>query len=142
MLTNLIQYDYSAREYTVTAHGREVAFPAGPTGRKNATRLAIHAANPEAYRMAATVAEQHTQLESRAWRATALVVDGKVKPGPVQAVLAAVEGSSEWGDYLITALDGELMCDCPDYAGGGAPLVESGARYCKHLLAHVFSRQL
>ena len=53
-------------------------------------------------------------------------------------VVAFVEGNSEFGAYNITAVDGELCCDCPDWTGLTAPLLPTGRRLCKHVIAYLF----
>lgn len=142
MLQDLVTYDHKKKEYLVTAGQDIVAFPNGPTGKLLATRLAVFASSPAVYELASKLSKKYPALERRAWLAAELVIDGKLTFSPANDVLAQVDGGDPAGAYNVIALDGELACDCPDFAGGFAPFTMSGRRLCKHLIAYTFARKL
>lgn len=114
-------------------------FPAGPDDRRNAYLLAIWSQDPALHTLADNLAGYYPELETRAWKAAGIVIDGKLNPAENGHVAASVEGSSEWGANNITAIDGELCCDCPDWTGLTAPVLPTGLRLCKHFFAHLIA---
>jgi hypothetical protein len=142
-IEELIAYDRSRREYVVATGDKTAVFPAGATGKRQATRLAVFVAEPALYELASKLSKKQPHLETRAWAAAAYVVDGRVDLDASHGRLATVDGNSHYGAYSITHDDdGRMACDCVDWLGCTAPLVESGARYCKHIIAYVFAARL
>lgn len=140
MLADVLSYNRSGRKWEVVTGEKTVEFPAGDTGKQQAFRLAIFVKDPAVYALASQMAKDNPALESRAWRAAELVIEGKVKMD-VFGLLAQVEGSDAAGAYNITAVEGEIACDCQDWTGFTAPYLSSGQRVCKHILAFFFMGQ-
>jgi len=106
-------------------------------------RCAVQFKSPRLYRIVTELVQRYPLLESRAWRAAELALNGAVKPMDGDGVLAAVTGSDEYGDYLVRSRNGLIQCDCLDYADGNAPYIGPTAqRFCKHILATQFVRRL
>ena len=143
MLTN-VKYSQSERSYKVTdpKTGEIAEFPCGTDGRRKAFRLGVWLHEPALHDMADKISNEYPMLEARAWQAVTMIVEGKVKPLTGQGLIAKVEGSSEYGDYNIIVYGDELACDCIDFTGMTAPYLANGQRYCKHILAVLFAREL
>ena len=143
MLSNL-QFERASQQYRVLdpQTGEAEYFPKGYSGRREAMRRAVYYQNERLHRIVIELVRRHHKVESRAWRAAELMLNGGVKQAEGKA-LASVTSSSAYGDYLITANSGLLVCDCIDYMDGNAPYIgKSGQRLCKHILALQFSRRL
>jgi len=144
MLPN-VSYQRDERQYRVLDPdtGEIESFPAGQLGRRDAMRRAVNFSHPRLYQIVTDMVKRWPQLEARAWRAANLVINGKVKNADDDEALASVTSSNEYGDYLVKARGGLIICDCLDYMEGGAPLIgESGQRLCKHILATQFTLRL
>lgn len=144
MLSNLL-YQRDERQYQVIdpETGAVEHFPSGNQGRRDALRCAIHFQSPRLFRIVTDLVRRYPLLESRAWRAAELVLNGAVKSVNKDGVLATVTGSNEYGDYLVKGRNGYIQCDCIDYADGNAPYIGPTAqRFCKHILATQFARRL
>ncbi|HET6446900.1 MAG TPA: hypothetical protein VFI27_20225 [candidate division Zixibacteria bacterium] len=143
MLSN-VQYERSIKQYQVTnpITGDIEYFPNGNAGKRIAMRRAVFFQDPRLHRFVVDLVERYPQVESRAWRAAELLLQGGVKNSEGEA-LAIVASSTAYGDYLITARTGQIVCDCLDYMDGNAPYIgQSGQRLCKHILALQFTRRL
>jgi hypothetical protein len=144
MLPN-VSYEREVRQYQVLDPdtGEIESFPAGQGGRRDAMRRAVDFSHPRLYRIVIEMVQRWPQLEARAWRAANLVIRGEVKRPPDDEALASVASSNEYGDYLVKARGGLIICDCLDYMEGGAPFIsESGQRLCKHILATQLTSRL
>lgn len=144
MLSNM-QYERSEKEYQVIdpSTGAIESFPTGYRGRRDAMRRAVYYQNARLHRIVIDLVQQLPQTESRAWRAADLVLRGAVKNPIDNNALASVISSNEYGDYLISARDGIIMCGCIDFLNGNAPYIgPSGQRLCKHIMATQFARRL
>lgn len=141
MLADVLTYNRSGRKWEVVTGENTVEFPAGETGKRQAYRLAIFVSDPAVYALASQMAKENPALESRAWRAAELLIEGKVR-ADVPGVLAQVEGGDAAGAYNICFADGQIACDCHDWTGYTAPMLNDGQRVCKHLLAYLFAGQL
>lgn len=144
MLSN-VEYERSEGQYRVSnpITGEEEFFPSGYRGRREALHRAVYFQNARLHRLVTQLVKKWPQVESRAWRAAELVIQGAVKEPPNSQALFAVTSSTEYGDYLIASRKGLIICDCMDYMDGNAPyLGERGQRICKHILAAQFARLL
>lgn len=144
MLSNMF-YQRDERRYQVidTETGVVEYFPPGYQGRRDALHCAIQFQSPRLHRFVIELIQRYPLLESRAWRAAELVLNGAVKVMDGDGVLASITGSSEYGDYLVKSRNGYIQCDCIDYADGNAPYIGPTAqRFCKHILAVQFARRL
>ena len=144
MLPN-VEYEKSKKQYQVVdpVSGKVEIFPSGYAGRREAKRRAVYFQNSRLYRLVVELVERWPQIESRAWRAAELVVNGSVKDPKDDLSLAIVASSSDYGDYLLAERKGHIVCDCLDYMDGNAPyLGQSGKKVCKHILALQLSNRL
>ena len=144
MLTNM-EYQRQKRMYQVVDpdSGEIEQYPSGTKGRQQALRRAVYFQNARLHNLVTQLIERYPLLESRAWRASTLVLNDAVNDVRDGAVLATVTGNSEYGPYLIQSRQGLLTCECLDYVDGGAPYLGSnGQRVCKHILAMQFIQRL
>lgn len=139
-----ITYDRSAREYQVLDEttGQMETFPA--KHRREAEIYAVAMSSPRLVRIVREeLLEKRPFLESRAWKAAAIVAGDGVAAAPDDDLyFAYVRGE---GDTYALRFDGDglMSCTCPDYTGFGAPVVSSnGQRLCKHLLAYQIHHRL
>lgn len=138
MLANVL-FDRSKKVYRVYGpDGDEVGdpFPSGVDGKRRAFQTAVALESPRLYHMAREAAETAPAVESRYWRACEIVLGDGVKLVLDGDILAAVQSTNEYGDYLIRSQAGELICECEDF-GNGAPYDEQG-KVCKHVAATRF----
>jgi hypothetical protein len=143
MLSN-VQYERSIQQYQVVnpITGDIEHFPKGYAGKREAMRRVVYFQDPRLHRFVVELVERYPQVESRAWRAAELVLSDGVRNSDGEA-LASVASSTTYGDYLIVARDGYIVCDCLDYMDGNAPYIgRNGQRLCKHILALQFTRRL
>lgn len=144
MLSN-VTYQRDERLYQVMdpESGVIETFPSGNQGRRDAMRCAVQFQSPRLYRIVTELVQRYPVLESRAWRAAELALNGSVKSVDEDGLLATVTGSDEYGDYLVKSRNGFIQCDCIDFTDGNAPYVGPTAqRFCKHILAVQFTRRL
>lgn len=131
-----VVYNRSARHYAVvdTFTGAIETFPAGE--KAAAEQYAIGLANPRLARIIQTeILAKRPYLQARAWKAAELVESHAVSEFVTGPYFATVTSASA-NDIYGLGRDGRLTCTCADFAGFGAPLDETGQRWCKHLLAH------
>lgn len=131
------------------------SFPAGPEGKRQAELYAL------AYDLPSVTAELQALIKAveplrywmfdveaiteRAVKGALLIRDGKLLP-PVPFdqpdgclnEIARVQGSQAL-PYIITYVDEMCFCDCPDFQLEDAPLLPTGQRACKHVLAVLLS---
>lgn len=144
MLSN-VQYQRDERQYQVIdpETGAIEYFPPGNQGRRDAMRCAVQFQSPRLFRIVTELVQRYPLLESRAWRAAELALNGAVKMMDEDGILAAVTGSDEYGDYLVKSYNGLIRCDCIDFADGNAPYIgPTEQRFCKHILAMQLTRRL
>ncbi|MBK9053329.1 MAG: hypothetical protein IPL78_21245 [Chloroflexi bacterium] len=99
---------------------------------------AIAITRPNLVHLARIIALRHPILTDRVWRAVRIVAEGKVRPPRGDYELALVLGSRQQ-NYSIY-VEEKITCDCKDHPK--APqTVENGIHFCKHILAHYFSRE-
>lgn len=137
-----IDYDRSARLYRVTDQttGEVETFPA--KHRTEAEIYALAMSNPRLVRIVRDeLLEKRPFLQSRAWKAAAIVEAGGV--ALVDGLhFAYVQGEGD--TYALGHDEDNLMtCTCGDFTGFGAPIAASnGQRLCKHLLAYQLRQRL
>ena len=138
-----VTYDRSTRVYHVIDQttGETETFPA--KHRHEAEQYALAMANPRLVRIVRDeLLAKRPFLESRAWKAAAIVESGGVASADDGLYFAYVQGD---GDTYALGFDddGLLTCTCPDFTGFGAPVADMrGQRLCKHLLAHQLYHRL
>ena len=134
-----VLYNRSDRRYEVIHPdtGEIVEFPAGRDGRQAAFQMAVALENGTLYELAASKIADAPMLATRVWRACELVIMEQVtllEPGEMPPAVATVESSNEYGEYIVSRMHDQWVCECDDWRGGMCPADESGPR-CKHSLA-------
>lgn len=101
-------------------------------------RAAVGMLEPNLYKSAERITERHLQLERITWKAVEIVANNGVEifPGAHNGVAAMVDSSDGFGRYAIISTEYGPTCQCAHFQEGYAPLTESGARYCKHIMAY------
>lgn len=146
-----IQYNRTARAWQVL-NGTVTSFPAGPQGQRQAQRCALEHDRPDIAAelqifledMALTslqIPVDVASITSRAFKAAFIIRDGKLlppvpfsEPGGCMNEIARAQGSESL-PYIITYEEGlGCFCDCPDFLGD-APILPTGQKACKHILA-------
>ncbi len=145
MLPN-VSYNRSERCYQVVNPdtGEIAEFPAGRDGRQAAFKLAVATENNRLYRMALAKVDAAPLLESRVWRACELVLTNGVTllgASEMPPAVATVASSNEYGDYIVSQMIGQWVCECEDWRGGMCPADDTGPR-CKHTLAAEWAAEL
>jgi SWIM zinc finger len=151
-----VKYDPSARAWTTT-NGTTAAFPPGDVGKRQAELHALmHDAPDVADEVSAIIANAEAALmfdveaiTSRAIKAGFLIRDGKVwpgvpfdQPGGCLNEIARVRGSQDEA-YIVTCdKEDNCYCDCFDFLSERAPILPSGQRACKHILAVLICESL
>ncbi|MCP4994316.1 MAG: hypothetical protein GY934_11110 [Gammaproteobacteria bacterium] len=141
-----IQYERTARAWTVRNGRFMKPFQTGTVGKRQAIQFAIHEAYPAVAQAVSHVCEQNTHASGRAWAAAQLLVTGHVlKPAAddasacVARVLSQQAGKpARW--YRLTRTEIGLTCDCHDFMQGGVVVAEQ--LLCKHLLAFRLANHL
>src|SRR3990167_7396679 len=137
--------------YNPSTYTFQIALPetgeivAEAVARPDAEMAYLRVVAPELARKTDHCAGKFPALTDRARRAAFIVLAGHVAAGRGIVALhgrmhrTPVEGARGRGSqpepYSITEARGVLICNCPDFADAGAPVVE-GTRYCKHVLAY------
>lgn len=163
----VVKYDRHARAWEAV-NGATTRFPAGPEGRRRATLYALEHDRPDiAAETLATLDSIEAArprlpvdvpgLTSRILKAGLLLRDGHVlpprelsAPGSYLTEIARVKSQTEkWPDgspveYAITqdSPDDFLGCGCEDFTSHRAPVLPSGQRACKHVLAFLMAESL
>jgi hypothetical protein len=138
-MTDLITYNRSDRVYEVVhPHTGEIVERFPSKARHEALMYLIALFEPELYQAVQRIITRNPQFERRVWKAAELVMTGQVEilGVPVNNVVGKVAASDGYGRYNVALESGYLTCECADFVDAAAPLTESGARYCKHLLAY------
>jgi len=153
----IVKYDRSARQWQAI-NGRTWAWPAGPDGRREAELYALEHDCPEvAEQVKAVIANakavKHLTFDAegitkRVIKAGFIIRDGKLLPpvpfnqyGGCLNEIARCQGSQP-EPYIINYVDEQVICDCHDFMLGNAPLLPSGQRACKHILATLITETL
>lgn len=138
-----VQYNRQARQYEIADALTGEVVETFPSGQKAAAQqYAVSLANPRLARIIQTeILTKRPYLQARAWKAAELVERRAVVEFVSGPYFATVSGE---GDTYGLGRDeaGGLTCTCADFYGFGAPMDESGQRWCKHLLAHQFVMRL
>ncbi|MCA9924548.1 MAG: hypothetical protein KC421_19365 [Anaerolineales bacterium] len=100
-------------------------------------KTAVAMLDPDLYQVAVNMIDQHPQLERVVWKAVELVTENRVDVFdiPTGNILAMVDSSDGYGRYAVSFDDGYHTCQCEHWTSFSAPLIESGARVCKHVAA-------
>jgi hypothetical protein len=131
-----VLFDRRRRAYLVDGLDGQ-AWPAGLDGRAAAERAAILAASPAVYGAALRFIEKRPYAAARVWAAARLVLSGQVlQTGPAFLVMGA------GGDYDLVEVDGVITCQCADFIRWGAPVDETGQRFCKHVIAAMLAAEV
>lgn len=137
--SDLITYNRSTRVYEVVhPHTGEIVESFPSKARHEAFIYLVALFEPELYAVAQRIIARNPQFERRVWKAAELLMNNQVEvlDVPVNNVVAKVAASDGYGRYNVTIEGGYLACECEDWQSAAAPLTETGARYCKHLLAY------
>ncbi len=141
-----IQYERTARAWTVRNGRSTKPFQTGTVGKRQAIQYAIHEAYPAVAQAVSSVCAQNAHASGRAWAAAQLLVTGHVlKPASDEAsacvarVLSQQAGKpARW--YCLTLTEMGFTCDCHDFMQGGVVVAEQ--LLCKHLLAFRLAKHL
>jgi hypothetical protein len=132
-----ITYNRQAKEYEFVNPETGELHTAPAKAKADLFRAAVAMLDPELFAAAERVIARHPQLERVTWRAVELVANDAVEvyPAPRGAVVAMVEASDGLGRYAVETGEYGHTCQCEHFTSFAAPVTESGARFCKHILA-------
>ena len=133
-----ITYDRTEKTYKWTDPNSGEVLTAPARQKESLFRAAVGILDPELTAAAEDIIKRHPQLERVTWKAVSLVAHDMIEvfPAPRSGVVAMVASSDEFGRYAVEQTAHGLTCQCVHFQDGYAPLIESGSRYCKHLIAY------
>lgn len=133
-----ITYNRTAKEYEFVNPETGELHTAPAKCKGELFRAAVAMLDPDLYQAAEQIAARHPQLERVTWRAVELVTADAVEayPRPRGGVVAMVDSSDGFGRYAIEAGEYGNSCQCEHFQSMAAPVTDSGARFCKHILAY------
>ncbi|MCA9925267.1 MAG: hypothetical protein KC419_10030 [Anaerolineales bacterium] len=136
-MLNEITYDRSERIYKWIDPESGQIFTAPSRQKHELFKTAVAMLDPDLYQVATSMIDQHPQIERVVWKAVELVTENRVDAFDVPKgdVIAMVDSSDGYGRYAVSLTDGYHVCQCEHWQSFSAPLIESGARVCKHVAA-------
>ncbi len=139
-----IEYNRKKKVWAAQNGGLVGEYASEDGGKKAAVQAAVLYENSKVYAAVCRIAEKHPELDAMAWRAGRLVINGSVlppRPGNRVNEIARVKSQGRERAYSIQQRD-TIVCGCEWYQFKKAPVLDSGQRYCTHILAAAIARQL
>ena len=138
MSNTTIQRDEKSGKWLVRHDNQTGEFEGNHAGRVQANRFALSVDHPELVELVKRLIAKHELpgLEERAWRAADIVASGQVTMQPADRNNNVGRVCSQSGNDVYTIQKREmLLCLCEDYQSQQAPMLSTGQRLCKHVLA-------
>ena len=128
-----ITYNRSTKMYDVAHDLKTLSFHT----REKAIMCTVAIADKRVYADVKVLVEQWGILETRAWKAAQLYLNGHVFKHDNHMTVRSQRNTET---YTIKAFPAITECDCRDHAQGAgkAPIGPGERRWCKHMLACVY----
>ncbi|MCA9924914.1 MAG: hypothetical protein KC421_21210 [Anaerolineales bacterium] len=132
-----ITYNRTDKQYEWTDPQSGEILTAPSKQKHELFKTAVAMLDPDLYQVATNMIDQHPQIERVVWKAVELVTENQVDvfDVPNGNILGMVDSSDGYGRYAVSLPDGYHTCQCEHWQSFSAPLLESGARVCKHVAA-------
>lgn len=137
----LTQIDYNRKEkryeWIDPESGEILTAPPGAANKRDLFQTAVAMTHPEIHEIATRLIEQNPHAERVIWRAVELATENAVEllAAPRANVIGMVDSSDGYGRYAVQLVDGYHTCQCEHWQSMAAPIIDSGARLCKHVAA-------
>lgn len=145
MSTTSIRRNEQTGQWLVRSGDQTVEFEGSHTGWVQAHRLILALDYPQLVELVKRLITKHDLpgLEERVWRAADIVASGQVtfQPADRNNNVGCVRSQSGNDVYTIQKRE-RLLCLCEDYQSQRAPMLSTGQRLCKHVLAFCLAYEL
>ena len=138
MSQTTVSQDPQTGKWLVRNGGQIAEFDGNHDGRMQANRLALSLDYPRLVDLVQRLVSKYCLpgLEERAWRGAHIVAFGRVSRQPQDQYnnVGLVQSQSSNDAYNIQQRE-HLLCLCQDYQSQRAPMLPTGQRLCKHIIA-------
>lgn len=133
-----IIYNRTDKQYEWTDPASGEIFTAPAKQKHELFKTAVALSDPDLYEVAQRMIEQYPHIERVVFKGLQLVTDEMIEVFdiPKGNIMAMVQSSSDgYGRYAVSNEEGYHTCQCEHWQGFHAPLIDTGARVCKHIAA-------